>query len=428
MSAGPWRGESWIVANSEHGTGRDGWDEAVMRGARIHYTPPVKGLRVVDLFSGCGGLAFGVSDAARALGLAPSVELAADMDTGASGIYQANLSPRRTMATNIWEAIDFQVGGRGEGAHLLGSPIILAPEMEPLVGGVDLVIGGPPCQGHSTANNWTRQNDPRNILYLAMPATAIALQARALIVENVVNIRNDRSQVVQTTRGVLEHAGYRVMEGIIDCLKLGLPQTRKRHVLIAVKGDQPPLKAVADELEAGPRSVAWAIEDLLAFPRTSTFDTPAQLSETNRKRIQHLFETNAYNMPNHIRPISHQNGHTYPAVYGRLRWEEPSGTITAGFLSPGRGRFTHPSQQRALTAHEAARLQGFPDSFEFCFADGTRPNKTTLARSIGDAAPPKLGYAAALAALSALEPQSLLSPSERTAPSAARPLRSRRRA
>ena len=120
MSAGPWRGESWIKVNSEHRTGRDGWDEAVMRGARIYYTPPVKALRIVDLFSGCGGLAFGVSDAARALGLAPSVELAADMDTGALSIYQANLSPRRTMATNVWEAIDFQVGGRGERAHLLG--------------------------------------------------------------------------------------------------------------------------------------------------------------------------------------------------------------------------------------------------------------------------------------------------------------------
>ena len=260
-----------------------------------------------------------------------------------------------------------------------------------------------------------------------MPAAAIALQAQALIVENVMNIRNDRSQVVQTTRAILESVGYEVIEGVIDCLKLGLPQTRKRHVLIAARGQLPPLDTVIDELETEERSIAWAIKDLLDAPQTSTFDTPAQLSETNRQRIQHLFDADAYDMPNHIRPPSHQSGHTYPAVYGRLRWEQPAGTITTGFHTPGRGRFIHPSEQRTLTAHEAARLQGFPDSFKFRFPDGARPNRSTLAQSFGDAAPPKLGYAAALAALSSLEPSSLVPSLDRIGSDAPRSRRIPRR-
>ena len=213
--AGPWSSESSVEAASEYRADRCGWDEAVMQGSRIEYGPSTRALRIVDLFSGCGGLASGVIDAARALGLAPSVELAADTDRSASNVYQVNLSPRRMMTTNVWEAVDSPVSSRGKDAHLLGQPMILATEMQPLVGNVDLVIGGPPCQGHSTANNWTRQDDPRNVLYLAMPAAAIALQAQALIVENVMNIRNDRSRVVQTARAnsgarrLRSHRGYR---------------------------------------------------------------------------------------------------------------------------------------------------------------------------------------------------------------------------
>ena len=216
------------------------------------------------------------------------------------------------------------------------------------------------------------------------------------------NIRNDPLQVVQTARAALESKGYCVIEEVIDCLKLGLPQTRKRHILIAIKDASSPLLETIEALRVEPRPLQWAIEDLVGVEQSTVFDTPAQLTEVNRQRIEHLFESGEYNMPNSIRPESHRYGHTYPSVYGRLRWDKPSGTITTGYHTPGRGRFIHPSEQRTLTPHEAARIQGFPDAFEFLYEDGSPVTRQVLARGIGEAVPPKLGYACTLAALAAL--------------------------
>ncbi|MEL0101230.1 MAG: DNA cytosine methyltransferase, partial [Euryarchaeota archaeon] len=105
---------------------------------------------------------------------------------------------------------------------------------------------------------------------------------------------------------------------------------------------------------------------------------------------------NKWDLPNHLRPVCHQNGHNYPAVYGRMKWDEPSSTITAGFRSNGQGRFTHPSAKpgRPLTPHEAARIQTFPDWFSF---DGHRP--TTMAKTIGNAVPPLLAMYVAFVAI-----------------------------
>ena len=132
------------------------------------------------------------------------------------------------------------------------------------------------------------------------------------------------------------------------------------------------------------------------------FDTPAEHSEVNRRRIDYLFDNNQYNLPNEYRPDSHKHGHTYPSIYGRLHWDRPSGTITTGFNTPGRGRYIHPERRTTITPHEAARIQGFPDSFEFRLINGHMPTRTNLANMIGDAVPPQIGYAAGIAALETL--------------------------
>ena len=104
-------------------------------------------------------------------------------------------------------------------------------------------------------------------------------------------------------------------------------------------------------------------------------------------RMQWLLANDEHDLPNHLRPRCHQDGHTYKSMYGRLRWEEPAQTITSGFSSIGQGRYMHPERLRALTAHEAARIQGFPDYFDFSAAV-TRRALTTM---IGNAVPPELG-------------------------------------
>src|SRR5690606_30968289 len=109
-------------------------------------------------------------------------------------------------------------------------------------------------------------------------------------------------------------------------------------------------------------------------------------------------ENQAHELDLSERPESHRNGTTYMSVYGRMYKDEPAPTITTGFMSPGRGRFVHPTRPRVLTAREAARLQGFPDTYRFVVDSGSPPGRTLLAKWIGDAVPMPLGFAAAFSA------------------------------
>ena len=130
-------------------------------------------------------------------------------------------------------------------------------------------------------------------------------------------------------------------------------------------------------------------------------DSVGTLSQENETRINWLFENEEYDLPPEQRPACHRNGHTYPSVYGRMRWDEPAQTITTGFLCPGRGRYVHPSNRRTVTPREAARIQGFPDSYEFCPPSLTA-SRTLLGKVIGDAVPPPLARAVCLGGLSSL--------------------------
>ncbi len=130
-------------------------------------------------------------------------------------------------------------------------------------------------------------------------------------------------------------------------------------------------------------------------------DTILELSVDNRERIKWLFDNDAYELPNEARPDCHKDGHSYPSVYGRMYWDKPAQTITTGFLTPGRGRYIHPLRPRVITPHEAARIQAFPDSFEFV-VNGHDPARNAITKWIGDAVPPVLGYAATLPLLTGL--------------------------
>ena len=117
------------------------------------------------------------------------------------------------------------------------------------------------------------------------------------------------------------------------------------------------------------------------------YDTASATSEKNAERIDFLFDNGLYDLPNRHRPACHRNGgHSYVSMYGRLRWTRPAQTITTGFGSMGQGRYVHPQRRRTLTPHEAARLQTFPDWFQF----GDETPRGVLATVIGNAVPPLL--------------------------------------
>lgn len=377
------------------------WAKAFLLGEPIHH--PTSGrdtLTTTELFCGSGGLALGFGEACRELGLKMDSRACLDHDAEAVEVYGANHGSSVRSARSASEIVDYQVLGDGPEAEFLYEPELVDSAWKSLVGDVDVLLAGPPCQGHSNLNNHTRRVDKRNQLYLTVPATAVALGVDIVVIENVEAVIHDRSQVVETTKSLLRTAGYHIETGVISAAAMGWPQTRRRYFMVARRSSAPlPISEVTERLASETRDVMWAIGDLMDRPLDDRLHLTVELSEENRRRIDFLFDNDLYDLPLSERPECHQEGTSYGAVYGRLRPDRPAPTLTTGFLTPGRGRYIHPHLRRTLTPHEAARIQGYPDGYDF-FPDPRKPpKKAKLTKWIGDAVPMPLGYAAGLAAL-----------------------------
>lgn len=344
------------------------WWGAYIRGSKPPPDRDSQPLRFIDLFSSVGGLSLGASEAVASLGMRGMPLLAADVDARALQVYRSNFRPRHTIAGSVRSTIDYRVSGTGDGARFAYEPTVIDERLASLVGATDLILAGPPCQGHSSLNNHSRHDDPKNLLYLTVPATAVALGARHVVVENVPNVVSDRNGVVQTTMKLFRDNGYHVTSGMLAADQFGWPQTRKRFFLAASRDTKPiALDALKKLFLRETRPVWWLVEDLESTPLDDSdiMNSVPALSEQNRQRIDWLFDNDEYTLPNAIRPDCHKDGTTYEATYGRMYLDQPAPTITGGFLTIGRGRFIHPTQRRVLTPREAARVQGFPDWFRF---------------------------------------------------------------
>lgn len=348
----------------------------------VSASPPTSSLRLVDLFCGCGGLSLGVREAARRIGLNLDVRLAVDLDPDAMTVYQTNFPHAATEACDVRDLFDGSVGSRVTTRE---------KRVQARVGRLHLLAAGPPCQGHSDLNNHTRRDDPRNGLYVVLARATEVLQPDAVLIENVPAVRHDKGRSLDKTKARLAALGYSVKDDVVPLWRLGTPQLRRRHLLVAAKPSSQPLESILDTVtaacaHASPRSVRWAIDDLRSKERRTSaiFDSASTPSTSNQRRIAWLFDNKQSNLPNSLRPVCHQSDHSYHSMYGRLRWGEPAQTITTGFGSMGQGRYVHPSQRRTLTPHEAARLQTFPDFFDFSRVK----HRSALARMIGNAVPP----------------------------------------
>jgi DNA (cytosine-5)-methyltransferase 1 len=336
---------------------------------------------LVDLFAGCGGLTLGASQAAAEFGAATDVRLAVDLDESATEVYAENFKKADVETASIDDFFNGVLGAR---------LTALEKRTRDRVGDLHLLVGGPPCQGHSDLNNHTRRDDPKNALYARMARAAEVLLPQIVLIENVPTVRNDISDVVGTTRAHLETKKYVVSEATVSLHGLGVAQRRKRHIMLASRhaGVDPAavLKGMTEHEPDPRRNLRWAIGDLEKLREPEGYDVPPRASETNQQRMQYLLKHDLYDLPNSERPKCHQDAHSYKSMYGRLNWELPAQTITSGFGSIGQGRYMHPSLARAQTPHEAARLQGFPDYFDFSAVS----RRTDLATMIGNAVPPAL--------------------------------------
>jgi DNA (cytosine-5)-methyltransferase 1 len=337
-------------------------------------------LRAADIYSGCGGLSLGVAEACRAVGRAFVPIAAFDKDEDARAVYKTNFPTATTWKQSVRSAFDGRYGQR------------LTPSERKIkreIGEIDVLVAGPPCQGWSSLNNHTRGDDPKNQLYRRAARVAEVLEPRWLLIENVVAARD--AHAPSGTMRHLEQLGYEISEAVVPLLSIGVAQRRRRHIVLAVDGKHVDLNEVLTAFTCPARPLRWAIGDLKGLKATREFDKPSRISKDNLKRMAWLRRYGKYNLPNERRPECHWGDHTYQSMYGRLSWKSAAQTITSGYSSMGQGRYVHPDGERTLTPHEAARIQFFPDWFDF----GDR-HRTAWATLIGNAVPMKLSYMIAL--------------------------------
>ncbi len=350
-------------------------------------------IRLVDLFAGGGGLTIGAAEAARRVGKGVTVVLAVENADAAADVYELNFPRANLVRSDVARLFDGPLGARATATE---RKIIRK------VGEVDVLLAGPPCQGHSDLNNHTRRRDPRNALYLRAARAAEVLLPAYVVIENVPAVRHAEDDVVSRATKALEAVGYSVGTRVLDLVRFGVPQRRRRHILLGVLGDHFDPAVLLDMRSPcdghSERSVRWAIADLLQTTDNSGPDAASTPTPVNLARMRWLIDQDEYDLPNPMRPKCHHGSHTYNAMYGRLAWDDPAPTITTGFGSMGQGRFVHPADPRTITPHEAARLQTLPDFFDLDITKG----RGVWATVVGNAVPPLLGVHLVEALLCAL--------------------------
>lgn len=360
-------------------------DQAFLRTTqRPAYETMDRPVRVVDLFCGGGGLSLGVAEAARRTDRGTVIALAVEHDEGAADVYALNFPKADVRREDISSLFDGEVGG---------PQTITERALVEAIGQVDIVVAGPPCQGHSDLNNHTRREDPRNALYLRAVRAAEVLQPTYVLIENVPAVRHDTARVVDVALAALRASDYTAVDAVLDLVKLGVPQRRRRHILLATRGNPIDLSAILKAerscCDHAARDVRWAIEDLVGVSAATGPDSPSRPTPGNLERMRWLHAApGRKDLPNSMRPACHRDKkHSYISMYGRLSWDESAQTITTGFGSMGQGRFVHPSLPRTITPHEAARLQTLPDFYDLDMTKG----RGAWAMVIGNAVPPLLG-------------------------------------
>ncbi len=340
---------------------------------------------MLDLFSGAGGLTEGFGQASSRFSTVRAVEF----DKEAAASYAAN---------------------HGEEVVFPG-PIEAWLQAEE-VPTVDVVVGGPPCQGFSALGKKDLL-DHRNELWRHYADTISRAQPKIFVLENVPDFLT--SPQFESFRALCKPGGflseYSFRAEVLNAADFGTAQLRRRVIVIGHHRDIPfPGFPPPTHSEASWKSVRDAIADLPH--RVDQLKLPGRSMEFAGKTMPGSFITSELHLDRTYQPISlarfkhipvggnrfdlptdlqapcwrnHRSGAV--DVMGRLRWDSPSVTIRTEFFKPEKGRYLHPVSDRALTHHEAARLQGFPDHYRWA------GSKVSIARQIGNAVPIPLARA-----------------------------------
>ncbi len=269
-----------------------------------------------------------------------------------------------------------------------------------------LLAGCAPCQPFSTYSRKGRRsrNDTKWDLVADFGRLVLEVKPDFVTMENVPQLLDHN--IFTDFLGALD--GYSIWWDIVECAHYGVPQTRRRLVLLASRLG--PLSLAPPASNADRATVRKAISHLapLAAGESDPFDalhSACSLSALNLRRIRASTPGGTWrDWDQSLIASCHRkkSGETYPSVYGRMEWDSPAPTITTQCFGYGNGRFGHPEQDRAISLREAAVLQTFPDTYRF-LPEGERVRFNVLGRLIGNAVPVKIGEIIAASLLSHID-------------------------
>lgn len=331
--------------------------------------------KVLDLFCGAGGLSYGFKLAGF------DIVGGVDFNSSAMETHKKNLNSKFEFCGDIKEITEE----------------IINRELAE----VDVIIGGPPCQGFSAANRYDREaDDPRNKLFFEFLKFITILKPKAFVIENVKEIltKNNgfaKSRILEIT----EKLGYHVNFAILNAVEYGVPQNRRRAFFVGIRKDYKKQFYFEDLIKTKPHLTVYdAIADLcypeggiknsfLSYAKDSEIifnHIPKSPCERVVKRMTYVPQGgNWKDVPTHLWEKQRDNRHS--SAYKRLSFFEPSITVDTGHMN-----YFHPIEHRVPTVRESARLQSFPDSFVFCGNQGEQY------KQVGNAVPPLLGKAIAI--------------------------------
>lgn len=347
----------------------------------------LKEFRILDLFCGAGGLSWGMHK-----NLHFKTVVALDFDEKAAITFKKNMPETEVLVGDITDI------------NVKEKVISLAKEK-----GVNMIVGGPPCQGYSMKGKKLGLDDPRNFLFREYLDFVEKLQPEVFLIENVKGLLLTangwfKDEIVKT----IKRLGYTVEFGVLNASDFGVPQARERAIFICSKhGDITLPKPTVTK----PVTVRDAISDLAYlesgegkfeqdYITKPTSEYQIKIRGKSKKLYNHKASNHKQVAIDKLKLIPPEQGKEYlpeelqgnqkfKTTWGRLKWDSVSPTIDTRFDASSNGTNNHPFLNRAITPREAARIQSFDDEFVFWGA------KVHVRKQIGNAVPPLLAKAIA---------------------------------